>query len=230
MRSRALLLVLAASMGLAPSRAWAVEGIAPTTARMGRWHFSYDGTPDLALTVLFTRTTAGDETRHLVETGGARYAFLSRQDPTGADSTESVESIGLSETLSRRLLLKGFEKVEGCEGIKAPDACLLFVGVKGRVGVAMSRLSGDQGPRLREKLRGVMSEPMQKELLGLSSLFARSIEFTAYSGDFLGVLWPGSFVVKNTLGVRRPGCAFDAAFGYPCSEAERGREAFRFAR
>lgn len=72
---------------------------------------------------------------------------------------------------------------------------------------------------------------MRDALFALGPLVPSVAEFGSYSKDFLGLVWPERFSAPQKLmrGVRKAGCAFDATFGFPCTDAERAREARRFA-
>ncbi len=72
---------------------------------------------------------------------------------------------------------------------------------------------------------------MRDALLGLAPLLPTVAEFGSYRKDFLALVWPDRFSAAQRLerGVRRPGCAFDATFGYPCAAVDWTREGKRFA-
>jgi hypothetical protein len=73
---------------------------------------------------------------------------------------------------------------------------------------------------------------MRDALFGLAPLLPVVAEFGSYTKDFLGLVWPERFSASQKLvrGERKPGCAFDATFGFPCSDEEKTREARRFAK
>lgn len=202
------------------------------TARRGRWHFTLTGSPLKAYSILFLRMPAGDETRLLVETDAGRFDLLSKQTTDEKDSTESVRDVATGETLSRRLLFGGYEKVPGCEPVKPPDACVLFEAPAGKVPTSLSRIAGPDGPAIRAKLLATLPEAFRAKLLALEPSFDSLNEFHPYGDDFLGLVFPGRFKDPRAVpprGRRSPGCAFDRGFGFPCSEAEQKREDARYA-
>ena len=189
------------------------------------------GEPPFAYSLLFTRSEAGDETRLLVEVQGKRYELVSTQDPTGRDSTESVRALGVEETLSRRLVLGAAATKAGCPPSQLPDGCVVLKGARGTVAAPLTAFSGKDADALRARARAVLGPELAQRIQDLAPLFGRSVEFDAYAEDFLGLLWPEAFGTRRTSavkGTRTAGCAFDAAFGYPCSEAEKKREGVRF--
>jgi hypothetical protein len=212
----ALCAILLAAPADDPSGPWA------------RWHFVF-GT-ELEMSVLFRRDAAGDETRLLVRCDGRRFELVSRQDPSGNDSTESVRSLATGETLERRILLRGWEPVAGCEDVHGPDACLLWKGANGRVASRMSQFSGETAPGARQNVAALVSPAFKDRLFSLAEILPLAAEFGSYTGDFLGLVWPDSFRRPAALrtGTRTRGCDFDAGFGHPCSDGERAREAARF--
>jgi hypothetical protein len=72
---------------------------------------------------------------------------------------------------------------------------------------------------------------MSEALFALAPILPAVAEFGSYSKDFLGLVWPGAFEKPQSLrkGERKPGCDFDAAFGFPCDAEARRREGRRFA-
>lgn len=202
---------------------------APKTGK-GRWHFVVDQ-PAVEWSVLFLREEAGDETRLLVERGESRLELVSRQGPSEQDSTESVTDVVTKETLSRRLLLSGYQSIDGCKELRGPDACVLFSNGKANVKTSLSALGSPEGDAVRARVRSLASEPFQAKLLSLADLLPVSMDFDAYGPDFLGLVFPDRFAkstVKSFSGKRTPGCDFDARFGHPCSEPEKTREKKRF--
>lgn len=192
----------------------------------GRWHFVADD-PAAEWSVLFSREESGDETRLLLERGDSRLELVSRQDPSDRDSTESVTDIVTKETLSRRLLLSRYEGVDGCKTLKGPDACILFSDGKVVVATSLSALSAPDAAPLRERIRRLVSQPFQGELLSLGDLLQVSMDFDAYGPDFLDLVFPGRFTkatVRSFSGRRTVGCDFDERFGHPCSDVEKTRE------
>jgi hypothetical protein len=200
----------------------------------GRWHFVVGGDPEFTYSILFSRSAAQDETRLLLRTFASRLEFVSRQNPAGSDSLESVRDVATLELLSRRLLLSGYESVAGCERVSPPDACLLFTGMNGKAAASMAEFSGKDSAAVRGRMAGLASERLKKVLYEAAPCFGRVLEFSSYQDDFLGLIWPERFrrQAGGSLGggTRRPGCAFDAAFGFPCSDEERRREKIRFGR
>ena len=71
---------------------------------------------------------------------------------------------------------------------------------------------------------------MRDALFALAPILPAVAEFGSYSKDFLGLVWPERFpgAQKLQLGVRKPGCDFEATFGYPCDAYARRREKKRF--
>lgn len=205
---------------------------APASAQ-GRWHFVFTGAEPFELSILFTRTTSGDETRLLVAAPSARFELVSRQDPTDLDSTETVKEIASSTQLSRRLLLSGFAGVAGCEGVRPPDACILFESAGGKVSTSLGRFAETEAPALRARVLAIVPEELKRNLLLLEPAFAVCTEFSAYGPDFLGLLWPGRFAeakAPTPRGQRTRGCDFDSTFGFPCGPDERRREDARFGK
>jgi hypothetical protein len=200
--------------------------------RAARWHFVFGGLlgKDFELSVLFTRTERGDDTRLLVSASAGRFVFLSRQDPTGRDSTESIQAMPAGELFERRLLLSGYGGVAGCGAVKAPDACLVWSGANGSFSSGLSAFSGEGAKAAREKVAALATEPMRKSLFALAPILPALMEFGSYKGDFLGLVWPSRFDAVQSLrrGKRTAGCDFDATFGHPCNEAEKERERKRF--
>ena len=133
----ALLALLLAAPPANPGGAWA------------RWHFVFGR--EMEMSILFRRDASGDDTRLLVRCGAGRFELVSRQDPTGDDSTESVTETESRETLERRILLRGREGVAGCEDVPPADACLLWTGGGGRVASRMSEFSGERAPAARRR-------------------------------------------------------------------------------
>ena len=157
--------------------------------------------------------------------------FDSTQDPAGRDSTESIRRLPDGETFTRRLVLSSFEEIPSCSSVRPPDACVIFTGANGSFAAPISAFAGSTAPPLREKAGALVSPGLRDALFGLAPLLPAVAEFGSYSKDFLGLVWPGKFSAAQKLerGERKPGCAFDATFGFPCSEEEKFREARRFA-
>ena len=200
---------------------------------MARWHFVFGNVlgKDFELSILFRRTTRGDDTRLLVAVPAGRFVFISQQDPSGRDSTESVEEVVSGEVLQRRILLSGYDAVTACAPVKAPDACLLWTGAGGSFASGLSAFSGEASKATRGKVSGLVTERMKKSLFELAPILPAVAEFGSYQGDFLGLVWPERFPERSSLrrGKRTAGCDFDATFGYLCDAAEREKERKRFA-
>jgi hypothetical protein len=156
--------------------------------------------------------------------------FVSSQDPSGRDSTESIRRLPNGETFTRRLVLSTFEGIPACSSVRAPDACVVFTGPSGSFGAPFSSFGGAAAPALREKAASLVSPGMRDALFGLAPLLPAVAEFGSYSKDFLGLVWPERFSAAQKLvrGERKPGCAFEAEFGFPCSNEEKVRESKRF--
>ena len=157
--------------------------------------------------------------------------FVSSQDPSGRDSTESIRRLPDGETLTRRLVLSSFEEIPSCSSVRPPDACVVFTGAGG----ALRR--GLCGVRRRTSGRGCVRRPRLScrpacatRSSPLAPLLPAVAEFGSYSRDFLGLVWPERFSAAQKLerGVRKPGCDFDATFGFPCDARTRAREDKRF--
>ena len=199
------------------------------SAAPARWHFSFG---KWRLSVFFEREEGkGDATRLLVLTPTGRFVFLSSQDPSGRDSTESIQRLPSGETFTRRLVLSSFEEIPSCSSVRPPDACVIFIGANGSFGAPISAFAGSTAPPLREKAAALVSPGLRDALFGLAPLLPAVAEFGSYSKDFLGLVWPERFSASQKLvrGERKPGCDFDATFGFPCSDEEKTREARRFA-
>ena len=181
------------------------------------------------MSILFRRDETGDETRLLLACTAGRFELVSRQDPSGRDSTESVRSLDEAETLSRRLLLgvSGREEAEpGCREAVLGDACVVFKGRNGDLAAPLSAFAGEKGALLRGRGAALVSPAMRRRLLDLGPVLTFAAEFGSYTDDFLGLLWPGAFAhpLKLRRGTRTRGCDFDAGFGHPCTAADRERE------
>lgn len=219
-RARSLRATLAAALLL---------GAQAALAAPARWHFSFG---KWSLSIFFEREEGkGDTTRLLVSTPAGRFEFLSSQDVSGRDSTESIRRFPDGETFTRRLVLSSFEEIPGCSSVRAPDACVVFTGANGSFGAPISAFAGATAPPLREKAAALVSPGLRDALFALAPLLPAVAEFGSYSKDFLGLVWPEKFSAPQKLvrGERKPGCAFDATFSFPCSEEEKAREAKRFA-
>ncbi len=200
----------------------------PPPELRGRWHFVFS--KDVEMSILFRRDARGDETRLLLQCTAGRFELVSRQDPSGRDSTESVRSLEEEETFSRRLVLGGVPTAPGCEKIPPVDACAVFRGRNGSLAAGLSAFSEEGAASLRAKGAALVSPGMARRLVGLAPVLTYAAEFGSYTGDFLGLVWPEVF--SRPLAIRRGtrvrGCDFDAGFGDPCSSSEREREAKRF--
>lgn len=203
--------------------------------RTGRWHFVFGNVlgKDFELSVLFNRSDRGDDTRLLVSAPAGRFLFQSRQDPSGRDSMESIRAIDSGEVFERRLLFhagNAGKEVTGCEVVRAPDPCLVFLGAGGSFVSGLSAFSGEGGKAARAKAEVLVTEAMKKSLFALAPILPAVAEFGSYQEDFLALVWPERFKERQSLrrGKRTAGCDFDAGFGFPCSAAERERERKRF--
>ena len=198
-------------------------------AAPARWHFTFGKAWEIS--ILFEREAAGDRTRLLVRAPAGRFEFLSSQNPSGRDSTESIRRLPDGEMLTRRLVLSAFEEIPACSSVRAPDACLVFRGAGGTVGAGFSDFAGARASLVREKAAALVSPSMRDSLFALAPLLPAVAEFGSYSKDFLALVWPEKFATPQKLvrGVRKPGCAFDADFGFPCSASEKAVEGRRFA-
>jgi hypothetical protein len=222
------LAILALATGIAAPGG---QALPPPPARPpARWHFTFR--KGLELSVLFWRAPEGDDTRVLLAAGGRRFAFVSRQDLTGRDSTETVALLEgtVPVMLERRLILSGFSAVEGCEAVRTPDACVLLAGPKGRLSAPFSVFSGKEAATTREKAAALVPETLRAALFDLAPVLPMLTEFGSYAKDFLGLIWPERFHGKQvpTRGKRVASCDFDSGFGYPCDAAEREKEMKRF--
>ena len=198
-------------------------------AAPARWHFSFG---KWRISILFERKEReGDATRLLVAAPAGRFVFLSSQDPSGRDSTESIRRLPDGETLTRRLVLSSFEEIPSCSSVRAPNACVVLTGANGTLSAPISGFAGESGVPVRARAAGLVSPSMRDALFALAPLLPTVAEFGSYSKDFLGLVWPDRFSKPESLrkGERKPGCAFDAEFGFPCSAEEAAREAKRFA-
>ena len=182
------------------------------------------------ISILFEREEAGDRTRLLVRAAAGRFEFLSEQDPSGRDSTESVRRLPDGERFTRRLVLSNFGEIPPCASVRAPDACVVFTGANGSFGAPISVFAGEAGAPFRRRAAGLVSMGMRDALFGLAPLLPAVAEFGSYGKDFLGLVWPERFTKRQSLrkGERAKGCDFDAAFGFPCNAGVREREEKRF--
>jgi hypothetical protein len=201
----------------------------PATAAPARWHFAFGKTWEIS--ILFERGEKGDMTRLLVRAPAERFVFDSNQDPSGRDSTESIRRLTDGEPLTRRLVLSSFEEIPACSSVPAPDACVVFTGSGGSVASGLGAFAGSRAAPLREKIAGLVSPGMRQALFALAPILPAVAEFGSYGNDFLDLVWPDRFGKRQDLrrGERKPGCAFDATFGFACSDEEKLREAKRFA-
>jgi hypothetical protein len=174
----------------------------PVAAAPARWHFVFGKTWEIS--IFFEREERGDATRLLVKAPAGRFVFLSSQDPSVRDSTESI---------------------------RPPDPCVVFTAAGGSVASGLGAFAGSQAGPLRGRIAGLVSPGMRDALFALAPILPAVAEFGSYGNDFLGLVWPDRFGKKQDLrrGERKPGCAFDADFGFPCSDEEKAREAKRFA-
>lgn len=202
---------------------------APAAAAPARWHFTFGKAWEIS--IFFEREEGkGDTTRLLLRAGPGRFVFVSSQDPSGRDSTESVRRLTDGETFTRRLVLSSFDRIPACSSVRTPDACVVFTGENGSFGAPISALAGSTGLAVRERAAALVSPGMREALFALAPLLPSLAEFGSYGKDFLALVWPDRFSAPQRLvrGTRKPGCAFDAEFGYPCSAADTARERRRF--
>jgi hypothetical protein len=205
--------------------------LASKEARAGapaRWHFVFGRAREIS--ILFEREEYGDTTRLLVRAAAARFVFVSSQDPAGRDSTESIRRLPDGETLTRRLVLSSFEEIPSCSSIRPPDACVVLTGANGTLSAPISAFAGAPGAPLRRRAAALVSPVMRDALFALGPLLPAVAEFGSDSKDFLGLIWPERFSAAQKLerGARKPGCDFDATFGFPCDARTREREGKRF--
>ncbi len=199
-------------------------------AAPARWHFTFGKAWEIS--IFFEREEGrGDTTRLLLRARAGRFEFVSSQDSSGRDSTESIRRFPDGETLTRRLVLSSFEEIPACSSVRAPDACVVFTGANGSLAAPISAFAGAQAAPLREKAAALVSPGMRDVLFAVAPVLPAVAEFGSYSKDFLGLIWPERFAAAQKLehGVRKPGCDFDAGFGFPCSAEEKAREGKRFA-
>lgn len=197
-------------------------------AAPARWHFTFGKTWEIS--IFFEREETGDTTRLLVRAPAGRFVLLSSQDPSGRDSAESIQRLPDGETLTRRLVLSSFEEIPSCAPVRPPNACVILTGRNGALSAPISAFAGEVGAPLRARAAGLVTSGMRDALFALAPLLPAVAEFGSYTKDFLGLVWPERFSAGQKLerGVRKPGCDFEAGFGYPCSAEERAREAKRF--
>jgi hypothetical protein len=202
----------------------------PAASAPARWHFSFGG--KWRISILFEREEGrGDTTRLLLDARAGRFVLVSSQDPSGRDSTESIRRLPDGETLTRRLVLSTFEEIPACSSVRPPDACVVLTGENGTLSAPISGFAGESGAPLRARAAGLVSPGMRDALFALAPILPAVAEFGSYSKDFLGLIWPDRFSGAQKLqrGVRKPGCDFEATFGYPCDADARRREDWRFS-
>ena len=199
------------------------------SAAPARWHFVFGRAWEIS--IFFEREEAGDRTRLLVRAPSGRFIFLSEQDPTGRDATESVRRLPDGETLTRRLVLSTFEEIPACSSIRPPDACIVLTGANRTLSAPISGFAGESGAPLRARAAALVSPGFRDALFGLAPLLPAVAEFGSYGKDFLALVWPERFTRSQSLrkGERAKGCDFDATFGFPCDAGARERENKRFA-
>lgn len=201
----------------------------PAAAVPARWHFSFG---KWSLSILFEREErSGDTTRLLLEAGAGRFVFLSSQDPSGRDSTESIRHLPDGETFTRRLVLSSFEEIPSCSFVRAPDACVVLTGANGTLTAPIGGFAGETGASLRVRAAALISPAFRDSLFGLAPVLPAVAEFGSFGKDFLGLVWPENFARRQSLrkGERTKGCDFDATFGYPCDADALRKEQRRFA-
>ena len=170
-------------------------------------------------------------TRLLLDAGAGRFVFVSSQDPSGRDSTESIRRLPDGETLTRRLVLSTFEEIPACSSIRTPDACIVLTGANRTLSAPISGFAGESGAPLRARAAALVSPGFRDGLFDLAPLLPAVAEFGSYGKDFLALVWPERFTRSQSLrkGERAKGCDFDATFGFPCDAGARERENKRFA-
>jgi hypothetical protein len=203
------------------------------TATTGRWHFSYRSSPPFQLSILFRRDAKGDGTHILLGAASGRLELAASQGPEGDDSEETIIDPDGGERFSRRLHLPSTRRPAECAGVREMDGCLVFKGRVGERTVPLSGLvAGPDGDRLRAEVCALVTERLAGKITSLAPFFARSVEFDRFGDDFLSLVWP-KLAWKRPRETeqpeRGPGCAFDATFGYPCTERERELEKRRFS-
>ncbi len=197
----------------------------------GRWHFETPDAPRIRWSVLFRRSDAEDETRLLVETPGGRWTLLSRQPAVGTATREEVTDSKLGETVSRSLAHAPVPGVPECAAVRPPDACLVLTGARGHLAAPLSAFSKDEAAALKRRAASVVSPEFLRRLRGLAPALPIA-DLSFYSEDFLALLDPALARPKgpSLVAPRRPGCVFDAGFGWPCTPDERRREEWLFRR
>ena len=197
----------------------------------GRWHHEAPGPPPVAWSVLFRRSDTEDETRLLVETPGGRWTLLSKQPASGTATREEVTDTVLGETVTRALTHAAVPGVPECAAVRPPDACLVLEGTRGRLAAPLSAFSGDEAAGLKRRASAVVSPRFLRRLPGLAPALPIA-DLAFYAEDFLALLDPALERPRgpSLVAPRRPGCAFDAAFGWPCTPDERRREEWLFRR
>lgn len=194
----------------------------------GRWHFTFQTEPAFEISVIFRRDETGDKTRLLVRLPSGRFELFSEQDATGRITFESVKELETGTIFERRLYLPGPLLPKGCTKVST-DGCLEFRGARGQHRTTLAAFSGETAETERRAVKAVLAPGLDASIQRLVQAFPRSHEFDAYGDDFLYLVWPQakrqSPVEKAERG---PGCAFDASFGYPCSDVDRKREEARF--
>ena len=204
--------------------AWLLLSPSPAAAAPARWHFSFG---KWQMSIFFEREEGiGDTTRLLLEAGAGRFVFVSSQDPSGRDSTESIRRLPDGETLTRRLVLSAFEEIPACSSVRPPDACVVLTGANGTLSAPISSFAGELGAPHRAWAAGLVSPGMRDALFALAPILPAAAEFGSYGKDFLGLVWPEHFTKQQSprKGKRTKGCDFDATFGYPCDADARWRE------
>ncbi len=198
----------------------------------GRWHFTYERAPVMSLSILFERTKERDATRLLVEIPSGRAELFSEQNENGRLTYESIRFVETGEALERTLSLPGAKGLPGCAKKSEMDACIRFKGKQGEASFLLSALAGENVERTRATVHGLVTPGFSERLLELVKEFPRSAEFDRYGDDFLALAWPALVPKRRAgfeMGVRRPGCDFDARFGFPCSREEKEKENARFS-
>lgn len=228
---RASLLFLLALSPVAPLPSAAAAEPGRALVPRGRWHLEAPGPPEVRWSVLFRRSDTEDETRLLVETPGGRWSLLSKQPASGSDTREEVTDTALGETVSRVLTHAPVILFPECASVRPPDACLVLEGTRGRLAAPLSAFSKGEAAALRRKASAVVSPDFLRRLRGLAPALPIA-DLAFYSEDFLALLDPALArpMGPPLVAPRRPGCTFDASFGWPCTPDERRREEWLFRR
>ncbi len=198
----------------------------------GRWHLSYAAPPPFRMSILFRRSSAGDETRLLFSSAEGRLELVSVQGPSGSDTSETILDPESGEMFGRKLFLSRLLRPAACSAVRGNDGCVVFSGSGGERTFSLSAfVPGPSGAPPRAAVRTLLTPSLAAKVRRAAAFFRRSVEFDRYGDDFLSLIWPDLIPRRGSSveeGDRGPGCAFDATFGHPCSDAERTRDRRRF--